>query len=288
MSTNIVFSIVGGFLNGIRGFFSSKLRIVFAACVTGIVIGVVAIHLYFGAIVKNGVEFFTAKYLGLQTTIGDVDISFLSGTATIEDLAIKNPQGFSKNNAFYLKEFKIKLDLSTISKNIIRIDHILVRNPVVGFEKSRGISNLAAIHERVERFSGGQKRRTASSSSSSKKKVVIKHFKMWDGEVMANLHGVKLDVPIPNIEMYDIGAENGQNGMDAAKAAKLILSQIMKKVMAINPGKLIEGLGKTLGAAAGEVGKAAGAVGGAAVKGVGKAAEGVGDAVKGVGDVFGL
>jgi hypothetical protein len=69
------------------------------------------------SIVKNGIERYGTDVCGTKVSVGSVDISLKSGTGTIHDLRVANPDGFSHDSAVVLGGATLVLDIGSLNRD---------------------------------------------------------------------------------------------------------------------------------------------------------------------------
>jgi len=267
--------------------------------VLGIIVGVVValvilltlvVMFALGPIIKTAVEQVGPQALGAPVTVEQVKVSPFTGMVHIQGFLIGNPEGFKTPSAVELKQFRVQLKLASLLSDTIIIEEILIEGPQITLEAGLGGTNIGAIQKNVEAFAGGPKEKPAKKpteepapeSTKPAKKVVVEHFLFTGGQVnlsMKLMGGRSLPVPLPTIEMRDIGKDSG--GASPAEVIKEITDRIMSTVTDA-AGKVTD-----LGA---DALKGAGAAAGAALEGgkdalkeAGAAASGL---LKGVGGLL--
>lgn len=228
-----------------------------------------------GPIVKTTAEQLGPKVLGTSVVVSNAHLRILSGLVKLDGVVVGPPEGFDAN-VFEMQNLRVDLDLASLlggTNDPIVIRDITVEGPFVTYELKgirdnlhKLLSNLGADdddekpaeEEKVEEKEGGRK-------------VVIEHFLFKDAKVRVAVAGGKgAVVPLPDIELRDIGRKSG--GVTALSATGQILRQITLGTVVAVKDVLVD-----LGAVAVD------AVAGAAVA-VGEAAA---DAVSAVGGAIG-
>lgn len=271
-----------------------------------VVVAVIVAFFYSGDAIKAAVEEMGPKLTKAEVKLDKADLSIASGEAALSGLLIGNPSGFTTPHAFKLDEIAVKLDTSTVGKDTVVINEILINAPDVIAEirtldvnplkigesvrESLNSSNLIAIRNNVDAFVKEQGGGSAGDSGREGPKLIIERFRMNDVKVRAVAHeGMKLDLAVKpfSIALDDIGKSEG--GLAPEKIAAKLIPEIQSKVidgmlpdlmgnvtnMLRNAGKLATDAVKGVVEGAGAVGEGAGD----AVKGV---TEGIGGAVKGL------
>ena len=240
-------------------------------------------------IVRTAVEKAGTRATGVSVTLGKVNIDLGGGMASLGNLNVANPSGFSSEYAFNLGDISVSLDLESLQSNPIVINEVVVTSPKVIYEVGDNGSNVDAIQSNVETFtkqvSGGSSAGSSSGSDEAggeQTKVVINNLYIRGAEVSVSapfLKGDKLGTGVPEIHLKDIGKESG--GATPGEVAGKVIDELTASVQGAVAGLNLDDLKKAAGAAVEEATKAVeGATGGAtkALEGVGG---GAGDAVKG-------
>ncbi len=232
------------------------------------VVGAVVLYLSIGKIVKAGVETVGPKVTQCDVTVGSIDVSALRGQVTLRNVAVKNPEGFSEENAFSLGEVRIKLVPKSLFSDRIVIEEVYVAAPEIRYEVSTGGSNVGRIQKNVEEFAAmfaSDSKEEKPAEVANAKKLQINDLLIEDGKVTvaASLKGVGTGVPVslPTVHQTGIGA-------DGDKTSYEVVSEVLAEVL----GSVIT-VGKDAATAV---------IGG--VKGLGDAGSTAGDAVKSLGD----
>jgi len=182
------------------------------------------------AIVAKAIERNGSEVTDTSVGVSGVDISLREGKGSIKGLRIANPEGFHARDAFTLGNITVDIDLESVTKNPIVLDEIRIEAPVVIAEVTKkGESNIEALRERVQSYTGGGGGGNKGGDGDSKR-IRIKRFVFEAGsiEVDASAFGVeKRTVKLPEIRMSDVG---GASGGTPDEIAKEILTAVTRKV----------------------------------------------------------
>jgi len=90
------------------------------------------------------------KRLGQEATAANVHITQLemlahAGGASIERLAVQNPQGFSRNDAMELHGISVKFDPASLRTGHLVIQELTIRKAVYRYETGTGHDNLRTL-----------------------------------------------------------------------------------------------------------------------------------------------
>jgi len=210
-------------------------RVIKIACIAiPALIILVALIVFFtlNSIVKTGVETVAPKVTGTTVTLESVSISALTGKGTIKGLVIGNPEGFKTPHAFSLGTVRVDIDLPSLMSDKIIIEEIYIDAPEVTYEMGLSGSNIGKIQENVEAFSGPSSEEEEDEAEG--KKIQINHFVFKNAKIGLSaklLQGSQLSVPLPSVELNDIGKE--EDGISIAKAAKEVFTPLTNQITAV-------------------------------------------------------
>ena len=199
-----------------------------------------------------------------------------------------NPEGFNTDSAFRLGSVRVRFDPKSVLSDTIHIKEVLVEAPQVTYEMSLKGSNVAKIKRNVDEFAGkmlpagdGEEEEEPpppppDEAEKGGKKVIIDSVRVFDGKISLSataLGGKALPVPLPDIQLKDIGKES--DGASIGDAISEIFSAIAGgiKGAVAGAGDLLKKGGEALTGSAKDVGKAA--------------QEGATNVLKGVKGIFG-
>ena len=182
-------------------------------------------------IIKGSLESNITTTLDRKTTIGNLNINYLSGSAEIEDLKIQNKD--FPGHLILLKKASAKLNTSSIFSEKIEIDEILING--VNLSYYFVVNSKMKINDNVKSLQKTLNKE--SSSSSSSKKFIIKNLRLDNIAISAKSEKLNLDKSInfENLEFKNIG-----NTKDS-KDYKTVLKETMNKVMKDMKNKVLSG-----------------------------------------------
>lgn len=219
-----------------------KLSIALIILVLLIVIAVVVIASQAGSLIKNGVETYGPELTGTSVTLSDVDISLLSGNASINNLVVGNPKGFKSEHAFKVAEVSVKLDMGSLFSEQIRIEKILIDGAELTYEQINKSSNIDALKRNVERNTGSGAGGSGDEGSSSDVQLQIDdlYINGTKVNVMAAVLGKEeqQSVTIPDIHMQDLG-KGGSDG-----SVSTIVDEVVRLITKAATKAAVDELGK--------------------------------------------
>ncbi|MBP1589883.1 MAG: hypothetical protein ILO10_06775 [Kiritimatiellae bacterium] len=237
-----------------------------------IVVLAVVVELWLGSLVKWSVNNVAPKLLGVPTSVETVRLAPLRGKVFLENLHVGNPEGFHTDGIFDLAKMVVDLDMKSLLSDSIVIKEITIGGMEVTYEQGLLHSNVGTL---LDNLSGDQEKeaeeeveeKPEEEAAEGGKKVVIKKFSLADSKVRVaatGMMGLGLPIPLPSMELEDIGAKTG------GATVKDVIIELLKDVGGLVTGA-ITGVGGAVvdGAAAvgGVVADGATAVGGAVADG---------------------
>lgn len=209
-----------------------KLVTIFAVLV---VVGVVLLFVssrIIGSGIKAGVETFGPEVTQTTIVLDSVELSAFSGSGSISGLVVGNPEGFNTPHAIKLDGFSMKLQPMSVLSDKIVINEIIIDGPEFIFESGLNVtkSNISTILANIESFTGESEEVVEEEGSS--KNVQIDLLRITGGKVKVSnklLGGQSLMVPLPNIELTDIGADD--DGSTFGETMKIVFQAINQGIV---------------------------------------------------------
>jgi uncharacterized protein involved in outer membrane biogenesis len=217
-----------------------------------VVIGVVAVGMFLGNIVKAGMNAVGPKITQTTFTVDAVDVSMLTGSAKIKDLVIGNPAGYKAPNAISVRLAAVSVSPASVLSDKIVVKSVRVEAPEITFEGNPlGANNLKKIEDNVNAAtamvqpSSPQQPSQAAAPAQPGKKLEVDDFLITGAKVHL---GAGTTLPLPDIHFTDLG--KGPEGITATDLTKKILSEVISGTLkavakdATNLGKGAENVGK--------------------------------------------
>ena len=197
-----------------------------------IVVAGVGVIFLSDTLVKNGIEKGGETALGVPTRVGDIHLSLLGGEATMTNLNIANPPGFSAAQFLELGHADMALSLNSLLSDKVIIPRIEIRGIRVNLEQRDGRNNVNPLLERARHLAGDKDPSTEPSPARSRddgKKYVISHFSLDNVQVNANLdvlgQSSSLNLVLPKIELRNLGEE--EQGLTMPELIERIVQVIL-------------------------------------------------------------
>ncbi|WP_419905761.1 hypothetical protein [Kiloniella sp.] len=254
-----------------------------------IVGGFIFVYSSLDSIVKAAVESIASDMTQTEVTLNDVEISPTTGQGSLRGFTMSNPDGFNSNEAFQFEEISVKIDITSLTEDVIVINEIRINAPHITYEVGPKKSNIDTINENAQAH-GKSEETTATEEEGPK--FIVEHLYLNDGEISvaaAPLGDKTIDLDLPNIHLTDIG--KGDNGASPEVILQAAVGAVTQNITGALGSVDLKGLAK--GVADGVTGVADGVVSGAstvtdtvgdaasgATDGIKDAADGAGDALK--------
>ena len=217
----------------------------------GIAGGVWWLYSSIDSMVASAIRKYGPEITGVSVKLLSVKIVPADGTASLRGLVIGNPKDFKTDHALSLGEISMKLDIGSLTKDVVLIKEISIIKPDVSYEYGPGGSNLDAIQHNVNNYvvekTGGK---SESKDKGSGKKFIIENLYVKEGkaEVSAEiLKGKKVSVSLTDLHLRDIGKKS--NGATAGEVTKQVLGAITqsatKATSSLNLGATVETIKKS-------------------------------------------
>jgi AsmA family len=224
-----------------------------------IVVAVIVVGLCLGKIVKAGVNTVGPKLTQTTLTVDAVDVSLLTGSATVKNLVVGNPAGYTAPDAISVGVTAVSVSPMSVLSDKIVIKSVRVEAAEITFEGGLSGNNLSKLMDNVNGVAknGGPEpaNKTATASSQPGKKFEVDDLLITGAKVHGTLilfggREVTLpSLPLPDIELRDLG--KGPEGITATDLTKQVLSEVVSgaiKAVGSAATNLGKDVGKTVGA----------------------------------------
>ena len=209
----------------------------------GVILLVIFFHFILDNLIRNQLVNHAEERLKTEVSISKVKISLL-GDTTIEDIEIKNKQGFSQQNILEIKKVILRGNFVSFLKDVALIEKLTIEKPRVYIEINEKLktnfeylSSLSKTKDTVKDNS--------SNNQISLKKIILKKTSIVDMKVYikSSLLGTEKVISIPDAQQINIGLkENGislkELNKELIKIAYTKLKEITKKNIGFSKEKL--------------------------------------------------
>jgi hypothetical protein len=207
-----------------------------------------------GSIVKTGVNRFGPQITQTKVELQGASVSPLSGQGTLSGLSVGNPQGWSSGDAFRLGKVHLSMEPSSVFKDFIQIDELVIEQPEFLYETRLVASNVGDLLKNIEQ-SIGRKESQVKTKEGQPVKMVIRKLVLQDGRVTLGVGTAAMTLPMPPVNMTDIGV--AENGITPEQVAFAVMRHVTSTIVGVAAGALAEsGLSGGANEAAKQVGEA--------------------------------
>jgi len=206
----------------------------------------ITMQFFLGGIVKTAVNRVGPNITQTKVELQAANISPLSGEGTLTGLAVGNPNGWSQADAFRLAKVHVSLEPFSLMKDHIVINELVIEQPEFLYETRLVASNIGDLLKNIEKSMGG-KEAQATTKEGKPIKLVVHKLMLKDGRVTLGLGGQAVTIPLPPIDMTEIGVKEG--GITPAQLAFAIMKHVTPTIIAASMQALTTA-GGTSGAAA--------------------------------------
>lgn len=231
------------------------LLIVVVAALVLMVVTAVVVGVFLDKIVKKGVETVGPKIVQVPLTVDTVHLSLLTGSASVKNFVVGNPEGYKTPNAITVGAASVGVNSLTIFSDKIVVRSIEIKNPEITFEGGLSGNNLSQILDNVNSTakSGGPASTNTTVNAKPAKKIEVDDFLITGAKVHGTLTLFGRQINIPSLTLPDIHLTNLGNGPDGITATDLT----RRVFEALTPAtiKAVAKFGENLGGGAGNLGK---------------------------------
>jgi len=209
-------------------------------------IGVWQLFANLDAIVAGIIQSAGTEAVGTDVRVSGVKLDLKSGKATISGLTIRNPKGYSDKYIFSMDDISVGIDISSLNKNPIVLNEILVRQPKVVYELNKdNVSNMDALLKNMKSKASSDKKPAETNDSGEEIKLIIKKFRFEGGNLAIKTTAApdnNIEQKLPVIAINNIGASKGGATVSevATEVVKKLVSQAVKSALKSGVNKALE------------------------------------------------
>lgn len=168
--------------------------------------GGIYLFLNLGSIAQNLAEDYASRTLGVNVTIGRMDVSLQNRTIDVSNLKIDNPEGYSGAHAATVKA--VRIQAGALGKELLEFKDVRVEGTDIYLEIKPGATNLTDIRKNLNENVG------ANPSQGQEAVRVILDKLFMSGVIHPKVTFLERELEpfsLPPIELSGIG--RGQNGV---------------------------------------------------------------------------
>lgn len=197
------------------------------------------------SIVKQIVHKYGSAVTGTDVNLDGFGLKLADGEGHIGKITVSNPKNYKLKNALELGGISVKVDIKSLTGDVIVIESVEVNKPVINYELlSLTQNNLSQLLENINKNTASAEKaevkadhqaKAAEKSTGKKqsenagKKVIIKKLVVRDGEISVAASAAadltKTTVKLPEITLNNIGED--KKGTTVAETVSKVLKKII-------------------------------------------------------------
>jgi hypothetical protein len=192
-----------------------------------------------GDFIRAQIEQQGGKYLGSAVSVVNVDLALTDGRMTISDLRVKNPQGFSTEDAFSVGA--ITLDLGEVLNEPYVVQTVSINAPEILYEvDASGQSNLMALKKNLAaNLPKTADQATSESEAGANPLVIVENVTVSNVRLKFNFEKLptgelKIDTKAYEVTLptFNAGPIGQPNGMPADQVGVAVVNAMIDNVIA--------------------------------------------------------
>ncbi|MBN1901785.1 AsmA family protein [Candidatus Sumerlaeota bacterium] len=210
-------------------------------------VGVAIIAGNMNGIARTAIVKVLSYVLQVDVKLEKVNISLLGGSLSMEKLVIGNPEGFKTSEAFSMDKIEVSLNIKSFRTDEPIVKLVNIENPRITLEQGFKTSNLRRLMKNASRFESGSQVENTPESQVAQKQIRIDKLIVSGAKVSLSapvLKGEKLSVPVPRIELNDLGGK--KEPITIAKSIKIFLNAVIEETLKSGGGVIPEDLTKDI------------------------------------------
>ncbi len=242
-------------------YFTMRKLLIIGGTLAGLcVAAIVVASFYLGSVVTTGVNRLAPGIMQTRVVLSSATISPFSGSGTLRQLVVGNPKGWSDADLCSLRSIHVNVDPRSIFGDHVVVRDIDIDAPEFSYETRLVSSNVADLSTSISRASGSPAP-AATAKSGKPVRLEVKHIRLRNGAVRLGVGTAAIRLPLPTIELTDLGTREG--GVTPDRIASAVIRRVAEDIVSATT-HAAGAVASTTGAAAAEGAKKAGS----AIKGL--------------------
>jgi len=180
--------------------------------------------------------------LGVNTTLASADIGVMSGTFSMNDLNVANPEGFDSPHFLALGDGNVRVSYGSLLEDTVILPELTLRSIDVHLDKEDGSSNYQTILDNLKKFESGDAPKEPAPSGGKSKKLIIEKLTIEGIVVHADVLGDEpATVNVDAIHLTNVGSEGGDT-LELAGVAAVVVKAVMLAAVQAGAGVLPDAL----------------------------------------------
>jgi len=204
--------------------------------------------LFFGNLVRAGINRIGPTVLLAPVVVEEATLAPISGLGTLTDLRIGNPEGWSKADALRINRVHLHVKPFSLLDDPVEVNELTIEQIEIHYETKIVASNISDLLKNAEK-SLGLKGPETKTTDGKPIRLIVRKFVLRGGTVTLSAGGQKMVIPMPEINLVDLGVKEG--GLTPPQLGFAIMRSITATVVSAST-KALGPLGGATGAAAAE------------------------------------
>ena len=186
------------------------------------------------SIVKNAVETYAPQTTGTPVKLERVRFNFMTGSVTLKNFVVKNPQGYRSDHAFQFNGLVFRLDLSTVFKKVIVIREFSIDGANIIAEQ-RGLNLNTNLQQIAAHAQKANPPHADKSEPGMQRRLIVSQLVFANNTVdlVSEPLGSR-KIRLPDIVLKNIGEKEGGLTPDqmTQRITQLVTAQVSNAVKA--------------------------------------------------------
>ncbi|MDU0354237.1 hypothetical protein RS130_10100 [Paraglaciecola aquimarina] len=191
-----------------------------------------------GDFIRTQIEQQGTRYLNTPVSVANVDLALTQGRMTINGLTIKNPQGFSEQNAFSLDA--VTLDLGEVINQPYVVQTLSINAPEILYEvDASGQGNLIVLKNNLDaNLPKSSNEPTSPPADTASPLVIVDNVTVKDIRLKVNFEQLStgdLNIETKAYEItlptFNAGSIGKPNGMPADQVGAAVVKAMLDNVI---------------------------------------------------------
>lgn len=198
------------------------LRILLVGVPILLLVGIIALSVLLGRIVKLGIEHSVPQITQTDVRVESAHFNPILGRIIFKGVEVDNPEGFSDSQAFSFGEVGVLFRLASVFTDEIHIHEIRLREPVVLYERRLRSSNINRLVENIEESTrSDSSEEDAVGDGNGEVRFRLDRLLIEEGRIAVGVGVGAVRLTLPQVEMAELGSEG--RGLTLAQTVLLVL-----------------------------------------------------------------
>ena len=201
---------------------------------------VIALYLSVDLIARSVIGSAGTSIMGVDTSVGSVDLGIFRKSTTISDLEVRNPPGFQHDHLLAVDEIYIEARVGTVLSSSIDIPVVTLTGFDFDVEEANGKMNVTEVVNNItSQISSGDEDDEGSISLNIQRLEILDINIRAQGKIV-NMTGGSLQAKLPSIVLKNVGTKSDDDELVGHLVG--IVMDIVIKHIAANPIKGLSNL----------------------------------------------